>query len=284
MKKSNLLLGLFFSLFVLVSQAQELKVMDFKKLERDLYARTHERQDINGTPCAVLRISVANAEDYKFEGNIIGNVIYLPGEAIVYLTDRSRNITILSNRFGLMKYEFPERVEKSVTYELDLKLILPEDQQRKTLIMGEYGYHPSQTSFGVMVGIAARHGAYLRIRSDFGSVSSELECNDTGMLSTGEMPYYKEGVSSKARLAVTGGYLCRFFKPMYGYIGAGYGYRTLAWETIDGEIVKNTDHSASGIAAEIGLIGKVKSVAISLGCQTVNFKYMELSAGIGLFF
>lgn len=284
MKRKNFLLVLFFGLFAIVSQAQELEVTGFKKLERDIYARTHERLDINGTPCAVLRISVANAEEYKFEGNIIGNVIYLPGEAIVYLTDRSRNITILSNRFGLMKYEFPERVEKSVTYELDLKLVLPEDQQRKTLIMGEYGYHPSQTSFGVMVGIVARHGAYLRIRSDFGSVSSDLECNDTGMLSNGEMPYYKDGVSNKARLAVTGGYLYRLLKPLYGFVGAGYGYRTLAWETIDGEIVKNADCSASGIAAELGLIGRFKNVAISVGCQTVSFDYMELSAGIGFFF
>lgn len=283
MKKISLLIGLLACLLTSVN-AQELQIMGFQKLDRDLYARTHQRLDINEEPCAVVRISVANAEEYTFKGNVIGDVIYNPGEAIVYLTQGSRNITILSDRFGMMKYDFTEKLEKNVTYKLELKLVLPEDQKRRTLVMAEAAFHPSQTSFGAMVGIVAKHGAYLRIRSDFGSASTEGECDDTGYLSTGELPYYKEGATSKARLSITGGYMYRFFKPLYGYVGAGYGQRTLAWETIDGQLIKNTDHSASGIAAEIGLIGNYKSFALSVGCQTINFKYMEICAGIGLFF
>ena len=284
MKKTSLFIGLFLCCMLQIVQAQELQVVDFKMLERDIYARTHERLDLNETPCAVVKVSLANSEDYTFEGNIIGDVIYQSGEAIVYMTHRTRNITIHSDRFGLLTYEFPQRLEKSVTYELDLKLILPEDQKRRTLVMAEMGYHPSQTSFGVVVGVVAKHGAYLRIRSDFGSISSNLECDDSGQLPTGEIPYYKQGVINKARFSFTGGYMCRLFKPLYGYVGAGYGHRTLAWETIDDELVKNTDHSASGVAAEIGLIGNYKRCALSVGCQTINFKYLELSAGVGFFF
>lgn len=266
-------------------QAQEL-VPHFKVLERDLIARTHPRLDLNDVPCAVVRVAASDIESYSFEGNIIGEVVYTSGEALVYMTQGSRNITIKSNKFGMLKFAFPEKLKKQVTYELDLKLILPEDQKRKTLIMLEGGWHPSQTSFGAMVGVVAKHGAYLRFRSDFGSVSADLECDDTGALTSGGSgtPYYKEGSSKKARLSVTGGYLCRIAKPLYGYIGAGYGQRSYAWETIDGEWVKNTDHSASGIAAEIGAIGNFKNFALSVGAQTINFKYMELSVGIGYFF
>lgn len=284
MKKVSLLIGLFLCLVTQAIQAQELQIVDFKRLQFDTYAKVHERLDKNEEPCAVVRISVANAKDYTFEGNVVGDVIYESGEAIVYMAQRSRRITIHSDRFGLLVYEFPNRLEKHITYELDLRLIIPEDQKRRTLVMADMGYHPSQTSFGAMVGIVAKHGAYLRFRSDFGSASTDLECDDTGKLPTGEVPYYKEGASSKARLSITGGYLYRIFKPVYGYVGAGYGQRTLAWETIDGELVKNTDHSASGVAAEIGVIGRFKKVGLSVGCQTVNFKYMELSAGIGFFF
>ena len=273
-----------FTLFGTLAMAQELQVKDFQRLDRDLYARTHERLDLNETPCAVVRVSVANAKDFSFTGNIIGQVEYHPGEAIVYMTHRTRNISIMSDKFGLLKYEFPERLEKQVVYKLELKLILPEDQQRKTLVMAEGGFHPSQTSFGAMVGIVAKHGAYLRFRSDFRSASTDLECDDTGMLPGGETPYYKEGSSKKARMSITGGYLYRIAKPVYAYVGAGYGTRTLAWETEEGEWVKNTDHSASGIAAEIGAIGRYKSCALSLGVQTINFKYMELSVGVGFFF
>ena len=284
MKKSLFLCGclLFLSTFL---QAQEL-VPSFKVLEKDLIARTHPRLDLNDVPCAVVRVSAADIETYAFEGNIIGDVIYQSGEALVYMAKGSRNITIKSNKFGMLKFEFPERLEKQVAYKLDLKLVLPEDQKRKTLIMAEGGFHPSHTSFGVMAGIVAKHGAYVRFQSDFGSTSTDLECDDTGALTSGGTgtPYYIEGSSSKSRLSITGGYLYRFAKPLYGYIGGGYGQRTLAWETVEGEWVKNIDHSASGIAAEIGLIGKFKGCALSLGVHTINFKYMELSAGIGFFF
>ena len=97
-------------------------------------------------------------------------------------------------------------------------------------------------------------------------------------------PYYKEGVTTKARMSITAGYLRQIIKPLYAYIGAGYGNRVLAWETIDGELVKNTDHSATGVAAELGAIGRLGQFAVSVGFQTVNFKYHELSAGIGFFF
>ena len=286
-KKHAFLWLLLFALFPAIhSYGQELQVKDFQRLDRDLYARTHERLDLNETPCAVLRVSVADTKEFTFTGNIIGEVEYHPGEAIIYMTNRSRSINIMSDKFGLLKYEFPERLEKQVVYRLELKLVLPEDQKRKTLVMLEGGFHPSQTSFGAMVGIVAKHGAYLRFRSDFRSASTDLECDDTGVLTGGATgtPYYVEGSSKKARMSVTGGYLYRVAKPLYGYIGAGYGYRTLAWETVGGEWAKNTDHSASGIAAEIGAIGRYKSLAISLGCQSINFKYLEASVGIGFFF
>lgn len=266
-------------------QAQEL-VPNFKVMDRDLLARTQPRMDLNDVPCAIVRVSASGIETYTFEGNIIGDVIYQAGEALVYMTKGSRNITIKSNKFGMLKFDFPEKLEKQMVYKLDLKLILPEDQKRKTLVMIEGGFHPSQTSFGVMAGIVTRHGAYVRFRSDFGSVDTEWECDDTGALTSGPAgtPYYIEGSSSKSKFSVTGGYLYRFIKPLYGYVGAGYGQRTLAWEAMDGKWVKNIDHSASGIATEIGLIGQFKGFALSLGVQTIKFKYMELSAGVGYFF
>ena len=285
MKMKLFLCGCFLLLSAWV-QAQEL-VPTFSTLDRDLLARTQPRLDNNEVPCAIVRVSAKDIETYTFEGNIIGDVIYQSGEALVYMTKGSRNITIKSNKFGMMKYPFPiGKLDKQVVYKLDLKLILPEDQKRKTIVMLEGGFHPSQTSFGVMAGIVAKHGAYVRFRSDFGSASADLECDDTGALTSGGTgtPFYKDGATAKSKLSITGGYLYRFMKPLYGYAGLGYGQRTLAWETTDGELVKNTDHSASGLAFEIGAIGQYKNFALSLGLQTINFKYMELSVGIGYIF
>lgn len=205
-----------------------------------------------------------------------------------------------SDRMPLKDYQV--RVEKEFFFPMDstivitagetssltfkMKSTIKPKEPRRTLVMLEAGWHPSQTSFGAMVGFVVKNGAYVRFRSDFGSVSADLECDDTGALTGGGngTPYYKEGVTQKARMSVTAGYMRRIAKPLYAYIGAGYGSRTLAWETVEDELVKNTDHSATGVAAEIGAIGRFGKFAVSVGCQTVNFKYMELSAGIGFFF
>lgn len=177
-------------------------------------------------------------------------------------------------------------------------------ESRKTLIMldAAMGGGP-QTSFGVMVGMAARAGAYLHARTDFGSVSTTRECNDQGIITTtpdGNPLFYKEGSSSKSRLHLTAGYIQRFtlnnpFKKggmggLYGFAGAGYGQRILAWETApDGistetEWIKNADHSASGVAAEVGGILRMGGFALSLAYSTVQFKYHEVALGVGLFF
>lgn len=204
-----------------------------------------------------------------------------------------------SDRMPLQEYRI--RIEKDFFFPMDstvtifagktssltfkMKSTIKPKEPRRTLVMAEVGYHPSQISFGAMVGIVSKNGAYLRFRSDFGSASTELECDDTGALDNGTgTPYYKEGVTTKARMSITAGYLRQIIKPLYAYIGAGYGNRVLAWETIDGELVKNTDHSATGVAAELGAIGRLGQFAVSVGFQTVNFKYHEFSAGIGFFF
>lgn len=221
-------------------------------------------------------------------------------DAKVYINNELAGQTpYKSDRMPLQEYRI--RIEKDFFFPMDstitifagktssltfkMKSTIKPKEPRRTLVMAEVGYHPSQISFGAMVGIVSKNGAYLRFRSDFGSASTELECDDTGVLTNGTgTPYYKEGVTTKARMSITAGYLRQIIKPLYAYIGAGYGNRVLAWETIDGELVKNTDHSATGVAAELGAIGRLGQFAVSVGFQTVNFKYHEFSAGIGFFF
>ena len=149
-----------------------------------------------------------------------------------------------SDRMPLQEYRI--RIEKDFFFPMDstitifagktssltfkMKSTIKPKEPRRTLVMAEVGYHPSQISFGAMVGIVSKNGAYLRFRSDFGSASTELECDDTGALANGTgTPYYKEGVTTKARMSITAGYLRQIIKPLYAYIGAGYGNRILAW-------------------------------------------------------
>lgn len=205
-----------------------------------------------------------------------------------------------SDRMPIRSYKL--RIEKDLFFPIDtvvnisagetngqtftmISTIKPKEP-RRMLVMAEVGYHPSQLSYGGMIGFVRKNGAYVKFRSDFGSASADLECDDSGALTSGGegTPYYKEGVTQKARLSVTAGYLRQLWKPVYLYAGAGYGSRTLAWETVEGELVKNTDHSAAGVAAELGAIGRLGKFALSVGFHTVNFKHHEVAIGVGIIF
>lgn len=129
MKKLGLLYFCFFLLNVTV-QAQDVK-FNFEVLEFDLIARTKPRLDLNEVPCAVLRFSAADIKGYQFEGNIMGDIVYNPGEAIIYMTNNSRSITIKSDLFGTEKFEFPERLRKQVAYKLSLKVEAPEETYKE---------------------------------------------------------------------------------------------------------------------------------------------------------
>ena len=116
-RKSFLTCGLLF-LFSALLCAQEIRVETFRQLDRDLLARTHERLDLNDVPCAVVRVAVRQPESFEFEGNVVGDPVYETGEALVWMASGSRNITLKSNDYGVLRYEFPQKLESYVVYEL----------------------------------------------------------------------------------------------------------------------------------------------------------------------
>lgn len=157
---------------------------------------------------------------------------------------------------------------------------------RRTLIMADVAFAPHLISYGLMVGMTKENGGYVHARTNLKSTGSDMTCDDTGMLTSGGtgIPYYREGVSRRSHLSFTAGYMRRILKPLFGYVGAGYGMRNLTWETMDGKVVKNQDHSSNGVAAELGAIGRFGKLALSVGYQTIMFKYHEASLGVGVFF
>lgn len=276
----------FFSLLMLFSVvllAQELKVESFSRLELDLLPRTSPRLDLNDVPCAVVRISVANAKEFTFKGNIIGDVVYAPGEAVVYMTDKSRMIRINSDQFGTLDYTFPEYLERQVCYGLKLKLMVDKDNKIRTLVMPVAGIG-DVFSYGIMVGVVKRHGGYLKVKYNFQDTKSDFKCNDSGVIEgTSEQSWFT-GDDKKSRFAVTAGYMYRIIKPVYIYAGAGYGFKKVSWEMTSSEWAENTDKTHTGVEAELGGVARFGNFAFSAGVQTNSFKYWEATVGVGIMF
>ena len=282
MKRSLLTCGLLFLLSTLLC-AQELKVESFQRLDRDLLARTSERLDLNDVPCAVLRVSVANARSFTFAGHIIGDVSYQPGEAIVYLTNRTRKIRISSDKFGTLDYEFPERLQKSVTYRLSLSLVIPESQKIRTLLMPVIGVG-EVVSYGAMIGIVKKWGGYVKVKYSFSGQSTDVSCADNGVVAGTSAPAWFTGHDEASRFAVTAGGLYRVVLPFYLYAGVGYGYKRLAWEMADGRWAEASEHSPEGVEGELGGIYRINNFAVSAGVQTTQFKHWEATLGVAVMF
>ena len=249
----------------------------------DLLARTSERLDRNDVPCAVLRVSVRDAQSFTFAGNIIGEVVYQPGEALVYLTDRSRKIQINSDKFGSLEYEFPERLKKSVVYRLNLQLVVPESKKIRTLVMPTIGIGETM-SYGIMVGVVRKWGGYIKAKYNFSSFSTDVSVDDAGVVEGTSAKAWFTGADKSERFSITAGALYRITLPLYAYAGIGYGNKTLAWEMADGEWAEAADHSSKGFESEIGAIYRYKEFAISLGVENTAFKYWEFNVGVAIMF
>lgn len=76
------------------------------------------RNDFNENPCAIIKVIATDLNNYMFEGNIIGNIVYKNSVAYIFVPEGTRNITIINDYMGTLKYEFPLRIKANVYYEL----------------------------------------------------------------------------------------------------------------------------------------------------------------------
>ena len=123
--RRTITLSIVFLLGVLlhVCVAQELKVKSFQVSEGDLIARTSPRNDLNGKPCAVIRVGIA-LQHVQFAGNVMGDPIAEPGEYLVYMPQGNTELTIRHNNYLPLIVNFFDygigRLQSGCTYRLTI--------------------------------------------------------------------------------------------------------------------------------------------------------------------
>lgn len=163
----------------------------------------------------------------------------------------------------------------------------------KTIVLGQIGYSTApQLSYGAIIGQMYKGiGWYVSGRSNFQfNAPTELACDKQGYID-GERPFYT-GNTSTTHYAVNAGFMMNVlekitknkFNTLGFYVGAGYGKRELQWETTDGLWVKYVPTSHNGFSGNIGVLGSIYGVTLNVGLNTINFKYVEVEAGIGYMF
>ncbi len=150
-----------------------------------------------------------------------------------------------------------------------------------------YGLMLGQTYSGI--------GWYVDAHSNFNfaSTTEGLVCGKGGEIE-GVIPFYSGRKQSSAFVANAGLVLdildlanaCpkNRLNTFGFYVGAGYGWRRVLWETVDGKWIEYGPVSVSGMSVNGGLMGSIYGFTIKVGANVIGFKHLELEAGIGWMF
>lgn len=91
--KRNIFYTLLFALFAMSATAQRLAVESFQLRPNDLSARKNQRVDLNGKPCALLKVMVLDNVTKCSSGNI-GDIIMDGPVKLIYVTQATRSIEL----------------------------------------------------------------------------------------------------------------------------------------------------------------------------------------------
>ena len=154
-----------------------------------------------------------------------------------------------------------------------------------------------EAPYGLTVGgVGERFGWYARFRTNLSFDDYTSECRgDKEFLSLPENAAIEFTNRKKSNnIAASAGLVIKCVPWLYTSVGLGYGKRELLCEytTIDHSDTRNTntfwakniDYSYEGVVADLDFMVKFGPVFISAGCNTLNFKYIDLNAGLGVFF
>ena len=84
-------------MMTLVASAQVLKVLSFRLVANDISAVKYQRLDLNGQPCALIKVGLG-VQGAKFPGTeVVGDVKFDTGEYWVYVVDGTKKPQIRNN-------------------------------------------------------------------------------------------------------------------------------------------------------------------------------------------
>lgn len=312
---------LLFSLCQLPIAAQQFHVKTFRQLPNDITAYIHPVRDLNQDACALIK--VVGTPDFAFSTPLgIVKRRNDVGEIWLYIPHGSLQLTIKHPQWGVLRdYRFPVAIESRMTYELiigtpiiasqpvipflDNHPLLPDTvchrppslphhatprpkhprERLQTLLMASVGFGKYNSSFGIRTGVMRRHGAYLLLQSDLRPLPDiQGECTRTGMLPGETGSLYYTGHTEEGRYQLLAGGIHRLWKELCLYEGIGYGKHTVAWETAEGKLLRNTAYSSQGVSMEMGGIYRFRKIVLSAGVSTIATKYWEAMVGFGVHF
>lgn len=107
---------------IIFCNAQQIKVKLMEYLPNDLAARTHPRPDVNGVNCALIRVVVPAVKDMKFDGWVVGDCSYQPGEYLVYVPEGAKKIRFRHENYEPGEIVFNMPIQSQCVYKVVLDI------------------------------------------------------------------------------------------------------------------------------------------------------------------
>ena len=232
------------------------------KIITDLLVGVHELV-LNKQGYAELKktITITEGETLSLKETLV------PGKSNSSVKNESVTKTVQTPKPQQPKVETAKTVKQNVTKPK------VDDKFSFVTLNAAYSVAP-QLSYGISFGSVKKVGWYLSAMSNF----------DFTGLNVIDKPFDEvaiTGNSATTRLSATAGLVIRMAKPVYLKLGAGYGMRIRAAETLNGEYVKYPANTYEGIEATAGIMFRLGGFAISLDAVTTNFQMMEMKVGVG---
>ena len=241
------------------------------KIITDLLVGVHELV-LNKQGYAELKktITITEGETLSLKETLV------PGKSNSSVKNESVTKTVQTPKPQQPKTETAKTVKQNVTKPK------VDDKFGFVTLNAAYSVAP-QLSYGISFGSVKKVGWYLSAMSNFDFTGLNVIDNTSAFLSN-SIPFDEvaiTGNSKTTRLSATAGLVIRMAKPVYLKLGAGYGMRIRAAETLNGQYVKYPANTYEGIEATAGVMFRLGGLAISLDAVTTNFQMMEMKVGLG---
>ena len=96
----------------LVVSGQEFQVRSFRLAVNDISAVKYQRLDLNGNPCALIKVGLG-VQGAKFPGTeVVGDVKFDTGEYWVYVVDGTKKLKVMHNNYAPLYIDFSDYPEQ----------------------------------------------------------------------------------------------------------------------------------------------------------------------------
>lgn len=214
----------------------------------------------------------------------------------------SQLITFYREGIGTPKNEQMATLWESKKIELEAPRIDPVTPREPMKFFTGYAFS-TEMPFGVTVGgVQNNIGWYIRFKTNFSFANYDKECElsedkeNTVVHEAEDGKTYqvnKDKSNKKNSFAGTVGFIYQTTSWLNLSVGAGYGERTLItpFNVINNQSMleeeidcKNLTGSYKGVVIEADATFRHKNLFFSIGCHSMNFEYVDINAGIGVFF